>query len=149
MIQSYRHTTTSASGLQDATRVKVCDEFHSFRIGGEAQYSVTSKEVAHECGGFVRDGYNLVGRLTIKLEVEFSLQATVLPIREEFQLASVSEDFSTTPRADSAEAHEHLPSGDFASAMTYRRSACAPCKPGHDTIHRATTTERTSVMRGL
>src|SRR5574338_619018 len=46
------------------------------------------KEATQERRGSVGDTHNLVGRLTIKLEVEFSLRPAVLPVGEEFQLAS-------------------------------------------------------------
>src|SRR5262245_19829547 len=50
--------------------------------------SVALKEVAQERSGFIGDTHNLVRCLTIKLKVEFRLGPTVLPVREEFQLAS-------------------------------------------------------------
>ena len=46
------------------------------------------EESTEECGRFIRDAHDLVRCLTIELEVELGLGSTVVPVGEEFELAS-------------------------------------------------------------
>ena len=78
------------------------------------------KEVAQERGGCIGDTRNLVRRLTIKLEVKFSLRPAILPVREEFQLASPKAVFRECAARDSDTYARRLPDN---SDFLWRRSS--------------------------